>query len=477
MSRLQRELATDGTKALGGKQPAPRKVRGAVYKARGGYWQDVESSAKTTTKRKRAEKTAASGEPATKRSRQTAKKPGSTLSKLPANDNEAFLRAAQHQLKNVKTADAKRIRPYLSQLRQPTEQEVHVLSEEAARRFLASDTPVDQPVFVSGGTDMANILDPDDDRRPIEQLFTWLTNDDETHDLYVAGEAVTAKRAPGTIKTAALRQRFQAHNGPVKNGRPCNLTDIASPFPGAVAPRFTQTPACNVLGEVMRYLSDCSIDDLCQTGCPNRPEDALQKCCLKHFLTTTELAELKTGWRQWQGAVMLAEAGALTQPHADKWGFAPNTSYIEGEIGWCWLADATDKDREGLMDSSDEAKDSGRWLYKVLRPGDALYMPPGTPHLVFRLPKGKQTMIVASHVVRRYDVGQWVRWLGIEARRAREGVEEGDELDESDVALLRGLSEGIEHILTHTNASDASYGGLQARRRAIKAAKRIHEQL
>ncbi|KAK5117170.1 hypothetical protein LTR85_008938 [Meristemomyces frigidus] len=468
MSRLLREIAIDGTKALGGKQSPPRNASGDVYKSGGGYWQNLARSAKVSTKRKRAE--AISGEPATKKSRQTVHKPSTSPKsasapaatrkrKRPANDDETFLRAAQSQLKKVKTADAKRIRPYLTKLRQPTAQEAHTLSEAAARRLLAGNNAINRPVFVVSG-DANNILDPEDDRRPIEQLFTWLANDDETHDLYLPGEAANRVTAPGTIKTAALRQRFEAHNGPVQDGKPHNLTDLANPFPVTIAPKFTQTPACNLLGDVMRYLFDCGINDLCQAGCPDRLEDAPQKCCEEHFLTTTEFAELQTGWRQWQGAISLAEAGALTQPHVDKWGFATNTICLEGEIGWCWLADPTNDEREGLSDGSDDTRDSGRWVYKVLRPGDVMYMPPGTPHMVFRLPNGRQTMVAGSHILRRRDVEQWANWIELEARHAQKALEEGEQLDDSEAGIWRGLAEGIEHVLEHTNGPAASYGGL-----------------
>lgn len=392
--------------------------------------------------------------------------------KRKANEDELFLREAESQLKKVKTDDAERIRPYLALLRQPTEQEAHTLSKAAARKLLAGDIVIDRPIFVRDAADASRILDLDDDRRPIDQLFSWLTNNDEDIEYSVPGKTP----APGTIKTATIRKRFEAHKGLVVD-EPHNLTDVVNPFPVVIAPKFTQTLAGNLLSEVMRYLLDSSTPGLCQDKCSGRSKRTPHMCCKKHFLTVTEFTELQSGWRQWQGAFLLAEAGALTQPHYDKWGFATSLVCLEGEIGWCWLANATNEERKDIMANSDDTRDSDRWLYKVLKEGDVMYMPPGTPHLVFRLPKGNQTLAAGSHMVRRCDVGQWVSLLELEVRRAKAAFKKGNKLDEFEVAVWRGLCVGIKHILKHGTESDASYGGKQALDKVRATLKSIKKDL
>ncbi|KAK5119456.1 hypothetical protein LTR85_007556 [Meristemomyces frigidus] len=217
-------------------------------------------------------------------------------------------------------------------------------------------------------------------------------------------------------------------------------------------PHFVQTPSCNLLRDVMRYLLDVGPNSICQDSCKGR-KATNGKCCKKHFLTPKEFGELQLGWRHWAGTVMLAEAGALTLPHFDKWGLGTHISCLEGEIGFAWLSQPTDEQLVSVLQKPDEVE--GRWLFKVLRPGDALYMSPGTPHLVFRLPHGKQTLGLAGHVVRRCDFERWVQLLTLEA-------EKGEEHDETFADVMRGLATGMEHMVSKVAGEQGTteqYGG------------------
>lgn len=54
----------------------------------------------------------------------------------------------------------------------------------------------------------------------------------------------------------------------------------------------------------------------------------------------------------------------------------------------------------------------------MLRPGNTVYMPPGTVHLVFRQPQGVQTLGMAGHVLRRSaDLDLWLEVLYEECER------------------------------------------------------------
>lgn len=306
--------------------------------------------------------------------------------------------------------------------------DAYLLSSADARGLLASNASIDAPVFVAGAANTASVLETGSDRRPVEQLFDWLVDPDEKHDVHEP----TGTRQ---ITTGELRQRFLDHNGYVE--QPYNFPDVASPFHTSGMPDFVQTPACNLLRDVMRYLLDVSPVNICQDDCKGKK--AANRCCNKHFLTTGEFAELQQGWRHWQGSVMLAEAGALTLPHVDKWGFGTFLSCLEGEMGFAWLSHTSDEQLEAVLAGTDAPDEE--WLFKVLRPGDAVYMSPGTPHLVFRLPQGKQTMGLAGHLVRRCDVEQWVQLVMLDA-------EQGEYHDAGFGEVVRGLATGIEHILT-----------------------------
>lgn len=52
----------------------------------------------------------------------------------------------------------------------------------------------------------------------------------------------------------------------------------------------------------------------------------------------------------------------------------------------------------------DVAEPKGRYVFKMLRRSDAVYMPPGTVHYVFRHPGDGQTMCFASQMLLRANV-------------------------------------------------------------------------
>ena len=102
-----------------------------------------------------------------------------------------------------------------------------------------------------------------------------------------------------------------------------------------------------------------------------------------------------------------------------------------------------------------------------------MYMGPGTPHLVFRLPQGKQTAAIAEHVVRRHDVALWLQMLCVEVEMA---VGE-DETEEGFADVVVSLSDSIDHHLEQAEAvgSQERYGGAKVIKRAGKLIKKLGE--
>ena len=162
---------------------------------------------------------------------------------------------------------------------------------------------------------------------------------------------------------------------------------------------------------------------------------------------------------------MLAEAGALTQPHFDSFGFGTFLVCAEGEIGFAWSVNCLDK--PGGVDASD------RWVYKVLRPGDAVYIDPGRYHLVFRLLGGKQTCGYAARALRYCDVVKWLNVIGQEIRDA------DDYAGNDHPCLWRGILLGAGHVIEQAKKQrnfDKS-GGEATVRAAEKALTRVQRQL
>nr|POE93380.1 hypothetical protein CFP56_19392 [Quercus suber] len=193
-----------------------------------------------------------------------------------------------------------------------------------------------------------------------------------------------------------------------------------------------------------------------------------------HFITDKALSSLQIDWRSWQGTVMLAEPGAVTLPHADRWSYGTWIHCLEGEIGLAWQSYPTDEEREAAC--SDETRAVGKWLLKVLRKGDALYMSPGTPHLVFRRADKGQTLALAGHLLRRCDMLRWLNLLVEEVNGYL--VNKDDHVPRGDT--VRGLIDGASHVMElamqGNDDSRALYGGQEEMDRATKLIKVLEEK-
>ena len=164
---------------------------------------------------------------------------------------------------------------------------------------------------------------------------------------------------------------------------------------------------------------------------------------------------------------MMAEAGAYTPEHHDSLGFGTLISCYEGEIGFAYQTTTpTPRKAQG------KAKASKQWYYKIMRAGDAVYMPPGMKHLVFRQPYGTQTLATAVRVLRYCDVVEWLQILSAEAD------EEGED-PEYFRRVVRGLVMRARHYIDQAKAQDKrdKFGGAQNVKEAEKLLGVIEKKL
>ena len=248
-----------------------------------------------------------------------------------AGDTE-FLEETIRQLKRVKVpsttsrkTDIRWMLPYLEKLeavspkrilhqaRQPGQPsgdavEAYKLTPREAKRLLQNQIEVDVPVFVAGGT--MEILDPESDRRPIEQILDWFPDPDEEHDTFDlrAGLQEDGSLAHKDVTTSELRERFL--NNQKQPLYPWNCPDIPFPMPPTI-PGFLRHPSCSLLHHIVRHVQDVSDDKICPATCKHHGATAIK--CPEHFMTPEELVALQQGTRNWHGTIMLAEPGALTQ--------------------------------------------------------------------------------------------------------------------------------------------------------------------
>lgn len=500
--RALRELHIDGIEALrtgtiDRKPTAVRKCSGASYEVEADGISWARSGA-----RKRTASGVAPSPPASKRtctrSQQQTPAAKSTFSAGPSKKrkrvdstvagDDDFLAEMVRQVKRAKIpskttrqAELRTMLPYLERLKRPCRQRTHHqapvagqqlgeaaeaydLDALAAKRFLRGNIRVDAPVLFSSGT--TAFLDEESNTRPIEQILDWLPDLEEWFDTYVLDGPEHQGNMPTTSTTVAeIRQRFTNHNG--YQQYPWNFPDI--PFPAPDMPKILQHPSCNLLNEIVRFIQNISNDDICPPTCSKHGTTA--ENCSKHFLTSEEVVGFQQEYRQWLGTIMMAEAGALTQPHFDTFGFGTLITCYEGEIGFAWL-NATETER---MARQDGIKPSDRWRFKIMRPGNTVYMPPGTRHLVFRLLEGKQTLATAVRVLRHCDMIEWLQILNMEAQHVF--ADGNDQIEFGRVT--RGLVIGTKHLLDQAKERKEfeKYGGRERVKVAEKLLGKIEKQL
>ena len=77
----------------------------------------------------------------------------------------------------------------------------------------------------------------------------------------------------------------------------------------------------------------------------------------------------------------------------------------EGEIGCAYQTTSVESQ------AAQKARQKQEWLYRVIRPREVVYVPPGIYHTVFRAPEGSQTLATAMRVLRYRDTVTWLKIL------------------------------------------------------------------
>ena len=125
------------------------------------------------------------------------------------------------------------------------------------------------------------------------------------------------------------------------------------------------------------------------------------------------------GYKEVEKWALLAERGALTEPHQDSHGYSTYITVNQGSVGFGWLSFPSADQRQRWNTHGDIAGDACR--YVVLKPGQTVFFPAGTVHFVFRLPSsgagagdgggGGHTLAFGGHVLRCSNIVHWAKTL------------------------------------------------------------------
>lgn len=178
----------------------------------------------------------------------------------------------------------------------------------------------------------------------------------------------------GTVKKRILQGK--------RGGRPRNCLELATHVEDGLRPRFLG-------GEDTRLLTKLKIEDVQEyAGRRSYPQ----------------------GYKEVEKWALLAESGALTEPHQDSHGYSTYITVNEGHIGFGWLSYPSEKERK-LWSENPQDLPSDRFRYVVLKPGQTVYFPAGTVHFVFRLISSGHTLAFGGHVLRCSNIVHWIRTM------------------------------------------------------------------
>ncbi|KAF7189864.1 hypothetical protein HII31_08686 [Pseudocercospora fuligena] len=212
---------------------------------------------------------------------------------------------------------------------------------------------------------------------------------------------------------------------PKSNQLPWNCLELATHHSDGLRPSFLQNEDCRLLTKLK---------------IPDSADEARRKT-------------YEQGYKEIETWALLAESGALTEPHQDSHGYSTFITVNQGEVGFGFLSHPTVEEREGWRKHPQQFT-GGKWRYIVLKPGQTVYFPAGTVHMVFRLPSAGHTLAFGGHVLRCSNIVHWVKTLIEE--RDHPNITNEDLLDSSSGYLAR-----VERFVTRAleNGTAEKWGG------------------
>jgi hypothetical protein len=274
---------------------------------------------------------------------------------------------------------AARIHEVLSIAKHPGNSEALFLSGDKAGEHLQPNT------FFPG-----IIVTMDEQPRPLQSTTEFLDEFyDDSATVFVQDPAVEASSkkaaAPRNVTIGQLKQRFLQDGKSKKRNPPWNCLELATHVEDGLRPAFLSGEDCRLLTKLKH---------------PSK-ENEKDKAGRRGYLE---------GWKEVEKWALLAQAGALTEPHQDSHGYNTYITVNQGVIGFGWLANPSAEERAQWRENP-HSFTGGKWRYIVLRPGHTVYFPSGTVHFVFRLAAMGDTLAFGGHVLRCSQIVNWIKTL------------------------------------------------------------------
>jgi hypothetical protein len=228
------------------------------------------------------------------------------------------------------------------------------------------------------------------------------------------------------VTIGAVKKRILEGKG---KGRPWNCLELATHVEDGLRPAFLAGEDCRLLTKVK----------------------------LERDGETASRRRYPQGYKEVEKWALLAEAGALTEPHQDSHGYSTYITVNQGDIGFGWLSYPTNVERASW--NKDQSVAGDRFRYVVMKPGQTVFFPAGTVHFVFRLPgaEGGHTLAFGGHVLRCSNILHWIKTL-IEEKASPNVTNE--DLTSSAPGYLNQVERFVRHA--QKNGTTEKWGGAEA---------------
>lgn len=298
------------------------------------------------------------------------------------------------------------------------------LSGLEASRMLSTGSFQEYPIFTEGQQPL-----------PLQSIQQFLGEyyDDETK-VFIQDPSVKLSEGHNLTREVAIGQVKKRLLEGKSKGRPWNCLELATHVEDGLRPKFLS-------GEDSRLLTKLKLEQAGDyAGRRSYPQ----------------------GYKEVEKWALLAEAGALTEPHQDSHGFSTYITVNEGNVGFGWLCMPSDEERKTWVKEPSDIP-SDRYRYVVLKPGQTVYLPAGTVHFVFRLPNGGHTLAFGGHVLRCSTIVQWVK--AILEEKANPSI-----TNEDFTSIAPGYLDRVEVFVKQAqkNGTEDKWGGAEAIREFLR---------
>jgi hypothetical protein len=330
---------------------------------------------------------------------------------------------------SVHKRSAGRIRDLLSLATYPSADEAKFLSQHEALAELAPDRFFNGPIFAAAQQPLALSTVSD---------FLGEYYDDSATVHIQDSSASTGKTATWarSVTMKQVKERFQEENTP--EHCPWNMLELATHHDDGLRPAFLNNEDCRLITKLK---------------IPNLADE-------------TRRRKYEPGFKEVEKWALLAEAGALTEPHQDSHGYSTFITINQGCVGFGWLSHPTPAERAAWKRDPQHFR-GGQWRYVILKPGQTVYFPAGTVHMVFRLKAAGNSLAFGGHILRCSNIVHWVTTL-LEEHANQNIVNE--DLGDAAVGYLERVEKFVDQA--RKQGAERKWGGEES----VREFKRLKRQ-